>query len=166
MFREVNSVRKQKDGTLEQMTNETDLLRKQIQQLKRTSENALTENSRLARELTDLECDQCVTKTKLTEAEKEVARLKNQLQQYVQEVERAEDLLLRKVSGVCRLFIYCVFTLQCCSYVQEHEREEMLDHFRSLSQDAVILEGTNSSLEAEAAETKYDIKNDNLIYLF
>lgn len=93
----MNSVKKQKEGTLQQVTYETESLRKQIQQLKRTNDNALAENSRMTRELTDLECEQCLTKTKLTEAEKEVNRLKNQLQQYVQEVERAEDLLLRKV---------------------------------------------------------------------
>lgn len=31
----------------------------------------------------------------------------------------------------------------------------MLDHYRSLSQEAVVLEGNNHSLEIEAAETKY-----------
>lgn len=72
----------------------------------------------------------------LTEAEKEVSRTKCQLQQYMQEVERVEELLLRK----------------------EKEREEMLEHFRSLSQGAVILEDTNTSLEAEAAETKWVIQ--------
>lgn len=59
----------------------------------------MAENSRLTREITDLECEQCLTKTKLIESEKEVDQLKNQLQQYVQEVQRAEELLLRKVSS-------------------------------------------------------------------
>lgn len=38
--------------------------------------------------------------------------------------------------------------------LQEKEREEMLDHYRSLSHDAVMLEGNNQSLEHEAAEYK------------
>lgn len=131
--REANAVKKQKEGSLQQVTGETEALRNQMQKLRRAHENAMAENSRLTRELTDLECEQCLTKTKLTEAEKEVSRTKNQLQQYMQEVERVEELLLRK----------------------EEEREEMLNHYRSLSQGAVILEDTNHSLEAEAAETKY-----------
>lgn len=131
-YREANSQKKQKEGSLQQVSGESEALRKQIQQLRRTHDNAMAENARLTRELTDLECEQCLTKTKLTETEKEVIRTKCQLQQYMQEVERVETMLLRK----------------------EEEREEMLEHFRSLSQGAVILEDTNNSLEAEAAQTK------------
>lgn len=39
-------------------------------------------------------------------------------------------------------------------YLKEKEREEMLEHYRSLSHDAVMLEGSNQSLENEAAECR------------
>ena len=39
-------------------------------------------------------------------------------------------------------------------FLKEKEREEMLEHYRSLSHDAVMLEGNNQSLETEAAEAK------------
>lgn len=110
-----------------------DELRRQIKQLKKTNDNLMFENRRLTNELADVECTSGVIKSKLSESEKEVDKLKRQLQQYVQEVQRAEELLLRK----------------------EEERNEMLEHYRTLSHDAVVLEGTNQSLELEAAETKY-----------
>lgn len=72
------------------------------------------------------------TRNRLRTSEKEVNRLKNQLQQYVQEVQKAEELLYRK----------------------EEEREEMLQHYKSLSQDALALEGNNQSLETEAADAR------------
>lgn len=39
----------------------------------------------------------------------------------------------------------------------------MLEHYKSLSQDAVALEGNNTSLEAEAADARYanSIRNKN-----
>lgn len=54
-------------------------------------------NSRLVNELSDQTTEQQVMVSRLKATEKEVERLKGQLQQYVQEVERAEDLLMRKV---------------------------------------------------------------------
>lgn len=48
-------------------------------------------------ELSEQQCLQEETRTKLKNAEQEVNRLKNQLQQYVKEVQRAEDLLMKKV---------------------------------------------------------------------
>lgn len=109
-----------------------DAYRQQISRLKRSNDNAMRETSRLTNELAESECKNCLMKTKLGESEKEIERLKSQLQQYVQEVQRAEELLLRK----------------------EEERDEMLDFYKTLSQDAVMLEGNNQSLELEAAETK------------
>lgn len=83
---------------MRKLTAETDTMRTQIEQLKRLNENAMTENTRLTNELVESECTNCMHKTKLVEAEKQVEQLKNQLQQYVQEVQRAENLLLRKAS--------------------------------------------------------------------
>lgn len=37
---------------------------------------------------------------------------------------------------------------------QETERTEMLNHFRSLSLEATVLENSNHSLESEAAEAR------------
>lgn len=84
---------------MQEATSETDALRRQISQLKRANDNVMIENRRLTNELGDLECCSRATKSKLIESEKEVDKLKNQLQQYVQEVQRAEDLLLRKVEN-------------------------------------------------------------------
>lgn len=107
-------------------------LRKQVKQLRTTSDNLLFENRRLLNNLAEVECDSKAMKMKLVDADKEIDRLKRQLQQYVQEVQRAEELLHRK----------------------EEERNEMLEQYRTLSHDAVALEGTNQSLELEAAESK------------
>lgn len=112
--------------------SEMEELRKQVKQLKTTNDNLLFENRRLLNNLAEVECDSRTMKTKLIDADKEIERLKRQLQQYVQEVQRAEELLHRK----------------------EEERNEMLDQYRTLSHDAVALEGTNQSLELEAAESK------------
>lgn len=84
-------------SALHEATSETDALRRQISQLKRTNDNVMIENRRLTNEVGDMEVANRAIKTKLVESEKEVDKLKNQLQQYVQEVRRAEDLLLRKV---------------------------------------------------------------------
>lgn len=107
-------------------------LRKQNKQLKTTNDNLLFENRRLLNNLAETESNGKTMKTKLIDADKEIDRLKRQLQQYVQEVQRAEALLHRK----------------------EEERNEMLEQYRTLSHDAVALEGTNQSLELEAAESK------------
>lgn len=42
---------------------------------------------------------------------------------------------------------------------QENERTEMLNHFRSLSLEATVLENSNHSLESEAAEAKGALQN-------
>lgn len=56
--------------------------------------------SRLVNDLTEATSDATLTKRKLLESQKEVERLKSQLQQYVQEVQRAEDLLAKKVRNL------------------------------------------------------------------
>lgn len=83
--------------SLQQMTSEIEELRRQIKQAKTTSDNAMHDNRRLTNELADMECKNSLIKIKLDESEKEVDKVKRQLQQYVQEVQRAEDLLLKKV---------------------------------------------------------------------
>lgn len=119
-------------SSLHQAASELEELRRQVKQLKTTNDNLLFENRRMLNNLAEVESDGKTAKTKLVDADKEIDRLKRQLQQYVQEVQRAEELLHRK----------------------EEERNEMLDQYRTLSHDAVALEGTNQSLELEAAESK------------
>lgn len=128
----ISSDNKHSKSSLQQANTEMDDLRRQIKQLKTTNDNVLFENRRLINEVAEVECSTKLMKTKLIDAEKEIERSKRQLQQYVQEVQRAEELLHRK----------------------EEERNEMLDQYRTLSHDAVALEGTNQSLELEAAEVK------------
>lgn len=134
IFSNINCDNKHSKSSLQQATGELDELRRQVKQLKCNNDNVMFENRRLTNDLAELECTNNVLKTKLNDADKEIDRLKRQLQQYVQEVQRAEDLLHRK----------------------EDERNEMLDQYKTLSHDAVALEGTNQSLELEAAESKYD----------
>lgn len=111
----------------------------------------------MVNELSEAESSHAETQSRLRACEKEVGSLKNQLQQYVEEVRKAEDLLYRKVVNFCfysnfiTSFIYWFVRFDG----QDEEREEMLEHYKSLSQDAVTLEGNNNSLEAEAAEARY-----------
>lgn len=128
----INSDNKQSRNSLIQAENDMQELQKQTKQLKLTNNNLMFDTRRLTNELAEAECNNIKLKTKLLDAEKEIDRLKRQLQQYVQEVQRAEELLHRK----------------------EEERNEMLDQYRTLTHDAVALEGTNQSLELEAAESK------------
>lgn len=128
----ISSDNKHSRSSLQQANNDMEELRRQVKQLKSTNDNLMFENRRLTNDLAEFECKNNTSRTKLIDAEKEIDKLKTQLKQYVQEVQRAEDLLHRK----------------------EEERNEMLDQYRTLSHDAVALEGTNQSLELEAAETK------------
>ncbi|XP_055854505.1 centrosomal protein of 135 kDa isoform X2 [Episyrphus balteatus] len=122
----------QRDSELQDTSTESKSLRQQIAALKSSREQAIEENGRLSNDLAESQADIATLKRRLKDSEIEIERLKQQLKQYVQEVKKAEDLLLHK----------------------EKEREEMLDHYRSLSHDAVLLEGNNQSLEVEAAECK------------
>lgn len=128
----ISSDNKNSKGSLQQAALDMDELRRQLKQFRTTNDNLMYENRRLTNDLAEFECNNSTIKSRLIDAEKEIDKLKRQLQQYVQEVQRAEDLLHRK----------------------EEERNEMLDQYRTLSHDAVALEGTNQSLELEAAESK------------
>ncbi|XP_055902694.1 centrosomal protein of 135 kDa [Eupeodes corollae] len=121
-----------RDSELQDTSTESKSLRQQLAALKSSREQAIEENGRLSNDLAESQADIATLKRRLKDSEVEIERLKQQLKQYVQEVKKAEDLLLHK----------------------EKEREEMLDHYRSLSHDAVLLEGNNQSLEVEAAECK------------
>ncbi|XP_055384228.1 centrosomal protein of 135 kDa [Condylostylus longicornis] len=124
--------RKSRENELDEAGYESKSLRTQVTTLKASLEQTIAENSRLSSELADSKAETLSTKSKLKESEKEVESLRKQLQQYVSEVKKAEELLMAK----------------------EREREEMLEHYRCLSHDAVVLEGNNQSLEIETADQK------------
>ncbi|XP_054735684.1 centrosomal protein of 135 kDa isoform X1 [Anastrepha obliqua] len=126
---------RERTAELQETSTESKSLRQQIAALKISRDEAIAENGRLSNELAERQAEILTLKKKLKDSEFEIEQLKQQLRQYVAEVKKAEDLLLHK----------------------EKEREEMLEHYRSLSHDAVILEGNNQSLEVEAAEHKRQI---------
>ncbi|XP_044582223.1 centrosomal protein of 135 kDa isoform X6 [Cotesia glomerata] len=95
-------------------------------------DNALMENRRLQDDLAAVTCEFRTLQRELEASKAESHDLKRQLQTYVSEVRRAEELLNRK----------------------ENERTEMLNHYRSLSLEATVLENNNHSLESEAAEAR------------
>lgn len=154
IFRSAHLEKQRCEDSVRKLTTETDTLRTQIDHLKRINENIMIENTRLTTELVDSECTSCLHKKKLIEAEKQVEQLKNQLQQYVQEVKRAEDLLLRKVCPISREIVEFVDNAPFFSLLQESERDEMLDLYKTLSQDALQLEENNHTLEIEVVERK------------
>uniref|UniRef100_A0A1A9X335 Centrosomal protein of 135 kDa n=1 Tax=Glossina brevipalpis TaxID=37001 RepID=A0A1A9X335_9MUSC len=117
---------------LQETSTESKSLREQITALKISREQAVMENAHLTNNLAESQAEIITLKKLLKDSEGEVIRLKQQLRQYVQEIKKAEDLLMHK----------------------EKEREEILEHYRNLSNDAVILEGSNQSLENEAAECR------------
>ncbi|XP_036214031.2 centrosomal protein of 135 kDa [Bactrocera oleae] len=126
---------RERTAELHETSTESKSLRQQIAALKISRDEAIAENGRLSNELAERQAEILTLKKKLKDSDFEIEQLKQQLRQYVAEVKKAEDLLTHK----------------------EKEREEMLEHYRSLSHDAVILEGNNQSLEVEAAEQKRQI---------
>ncbi|XP_057321420.1 centrosomal protein of 135 kDa isoform X2 [Microplitis mediator] len=108
-------------------------------------DNAVMENRRLQDDLAAVTCEIRTLQRELEASRAESHDLKRQLQTYVSEVRRAEELLNRK----------------------ENERTEMLNHFRSLSLEATVLENNNHSLESEAAEARGALQSarDRLIDL-
>ncbi|XP_058173833.1 centrosomal protein of 135 kDa [Anopheles ziemanni] len=128
----VSSDNMHKESTLRSVSTETDTLKKQMATLKRIKDNASAENGRLSNELTDALAELTVTKRKLKDSQQEVERMKTQLREYVQEMQRAEELLFTK----------------------EREREEMLERYKSLSEGVNVLETSNHTLEAETSEAK------------
>nr|CAD7605616.1 unnamed protein product [Timema genevievae] len=107
-------------------------LHQELEAAQRSRDSALRENRRLQDDLAAAIQDCRVANHSLEESRQEVENLKRQLQDYVDEVRRVEEILTLK----------------------EGERSEMLEHFRSLSVEATVLESNNHSLESEAEETR------------
>ncbi|XP_065721027.2 centrosomal protein of 135 kDa isoform X1 [Drosophila suzukii] len=132
---------RQRDSELTETSTESKTLRQQIVALKASRDEAIAENRRLMDKLSDALVEARTLQNKLTDSEKQVANMKQQLHKYVQEVKKAEDLLTQKVS----------------SKLKEKERDEMLDQYHCLTQDQATLEGNNQSLECEVIEFRQKI---------
>ncbi|XP_014368992.2 centrosomal protein of 135 kDa [Papilio machaon] len=109
----------------------------EISRLTQQNDTAVMENKRLQNNLGDANGALKLTKLELEKTKKEVDSLKQQLQHYVAEVRRIEELLSQK----------------------EAERSDMLEQFASLSVEANILENTNHSLESESASKSMQLQS-------
>lgn len=109
----------------------------EILRLTKQYDTAVMENKHLQNSLADANGALKLTKIEYDKSRKEVEGLKQQLQHYVAEIRRIEELLSQK----------------------EAERSDMLEHFASLSVEANILENTNHSLESESASKSMQLQN-------
>ncbi|EDW41548.1 GM25511 [Drosophila sechellia] len=126
---------RQRDSELTETSTESKTLRQQIVALKASRDEAIAENRRLVDKLSDAQVEARTLQKKLTDSELQVSNMKQQLHKYVQEVKKAEDLLIQK----------------------EKERDDMLDQYHCLTQGHATLEGNNQSLECEAVEFRRQI---------
>ncbi|XP_023289896.1 centrosomal protein of 135 kDa [Orussus abietinus] len=122
----------EQERQLRSMQLDMENLQRQLTSANLDRENAIQENRRLQDDLAAVTCEVRNLQRELETSRAESYDLKRQLQTYVGEVRRAEELINRK----------------------ENERTEMLNHFRSLSLEATVLENNNHSLESEAAEAR------------
>ncbi|XP_020277537.1 centrosomal protein of 135 kDa-like isoform X2 [Pseudomyrmex gracilis] len=122
----------EQERQLRSLRLEMETLQRQLESASADRENAIHENRKLQDDLAAVSCEVRNMQHELEASNAECHDLKRQLQTYVSEVRRAEELLNRK----------------------ENERTEMLNHFRSLSLEATVLENNNHSLESEAAEVR------------
>ncbi|KYQ59569.1 hypothetical protein ALC60_01410 [Trachymyrmex zeteki] len=122
----------EQERQLRSLQLEMESVQRQFEAASVDRENAIHENRKLQDDLAALTCEMRNMQRELETSRAECYDLKRQLQTYVSEVRRAEELLNRK----------------------ENERTEMLNHFRSLSLEATVLENNNHSLESEAAEAR------------
>ncbi|KAG5335528.1 CP135 protein, partial [Acromyrmex heyeri] len=122
----------EQERQLRSLQVEMESIQRQFEAASVDRENAIHENRKLQDDLAALTCEMRNMQRELETSRAECYDLKRQLQTYVSEVRRAEELLNRK----------------------ENERTEMLNHFRSLSLEATVLENNNHSLESEAAEVR------------
>ncbi|XP_044253848.1 centrosomal protein of 135 kDa isoform X2 [Tribolium madens] len=116
---------------------ETELatLKQELDTMRKIKDSAIQENRRLQDDLGSVTCDCRDARKELELYKRQVDDLKTQLQHYVAEVKRTEDLISNK----------------------EIERNELLDQFRSLSHEANILETNNHTLETEATQSRVQL---------
>lgn len=109
----------------------------EVLRLNQKLEAAIMENKHLQNSLGDAHGTLKITKIEYDKSRKEVEGLKHQLQHYVAEIRRIEEMLSHK----------------------EVERSDMLEQFASLSVEANILENTNHSLESESASKSAQLQS-------
>lgn len=108
----------------------------ELLRLNQQLDTATIENKHLQNSLADINGTMRVSKIEYDKSRKEVEGLKQQLQHYVAEIRRIEELLSHK----------------------EADRSDMLEQFASLSVEANILENTNHSLESESASKSMQLQ--------
>ncbi|XP_063363667.1 centrosomal protein of 135 kDa [Cydia amplana] len=108
----------------------------EILRLNQQYDNAVMENKHLQNSLAEANGNLKLNKIEYEKSRREVDGLKQQLQHYVAEIRRIEEMLSQK----------------------EAERSDMLEHFASLSVEANILENTNHSLESESASKSQQLQ--------
>ncbi|XP_071453022.1 centrosomal protein of 135 kDa-like isoform X1 [Hetaerina americana] len=128
-----------RDHERRNLQQEIDRLQQELSACKAQKENAIRENRRIQDDLASLTNDCRITHRELEDSRREVEDLKLQLQGYVDEVRRIEELLARK----------------------EEERNDLLDQFRCLSAEASVLESTNHSLESETTDARMQLRMTN-----
>ncbi|KAI5637095.1 hypothetical protein NE865_10145 [Phthorimaea operculella] len=109
----------------------------EILRLQQKLDSAIIENKHLQNSLADANGALKLNKIEYDKSRKEVEGLKQQLQHYVAEIRRIEELLSHK----------------------EAERFDMLEQFASLSVEANILENNNHSLESESASKSQQLQS-------
>lgn len=80
-------------------------LKEELDQCERQKDAAVRENRRLQDDLASAIKDCHTARRELGNEKQEVDNLKRQLQQYVNEVKRAEELLMKKVKYQCLLYL-------------------------------------------------------------
>ncbi|XP_018573726.1 centrosomal protein of 135 kDa, partial [Anoplophora glabripennis] len=120
---------------LRSLKQEIALLQKDFENEKKQKEAAVQENRRLQNDIASVVCDCKEARKQLDIDQRQVDDLKRQLQHYVAEVKRTEDLISQK----------------------ELERTEILDQFKCLSEEANILESNNHTLETEATQSRVQL---------
>ncbi|CAG9793945.1 unnamed protein product [Diatraea saccharalis] len=108
----------------------------EILRLTQQVDSVVIENKHLQNSLADANGSLKLANIEYEKSRKEVDGLKQQLQHYVAEIRRIEELLSQK----------------------EAERSDMLEQFASLSVEANILENTNHSLESESASKSMQLQ--------
>ncbi|KYB27999.1 centrosomal protein of 135 kDa [Tribolium castaneum] len=120
---------------IQSLETELATMKQELDTIKKIKDSAIQENRRLQDDLGSVTCDCRDARKELELYKRQVDDLKTQLQHYVAEVKRTEDLISNK----------------------EIERNELLDQFRSLSHEANILETNNHTLETEATQSRVQL---------
>lgn len=131
------NINKLSEHKLSDYESQIAFLNGEILRLTQQLDSAIIENKHLQNSLADTNGTLKVTKIEYDKSRKEVDSLKQQLQHYVAEIRRIEEMLSHK----------------------EAERSDMLEQFASLSVEANILENTNHSLESESASKSLQLQS-------